>query len=140
MKALGVFGIAAAALLGGLVGGVSIGTALATRNAVTTDLIALGFSGNRAVLAFEEMKPEGAWQALAEYRTLVVTKGNALDDGLRHMELMLVDARLALLAKELNKDDSTWRAEAISECARAGMKDCTQARLERLARRRSGAK
>lgn len=140
MRALGVFGIAAGALAGGLVAGVGIGSALTKRDAVTTDLIALSFAGNRAVLAFEEMKPEGAWQALAEYRVLVATKGNALDDGLRHMELMLVDARLALLAKELKKDDRTWHAEAISECRRAEMKDCTQARLERLARRRSEAK
>jgi hypothetical protein len=53
------------------------------------------------------------------------------------MELMLVNARLGLLARQLNKDDSTLRAEAALECARAAMKDCSQTRLELLARRKS---
>jgi len=76
------------------------------------DLIALGFSGSRAALAFEEMKPEAAWPVLNEHRLLVSTKGSALDVGIRQMELMVVDARLAALAKVLNQDDSKWRAEA----------------------------
>jgi hypothetical protein len=83
------------------------------------------------------MKPAEAWDALNEHRALVTTKGTALNEGLRHMELMLVNARLALLARQLNKDDSTLRAEAALECARAAMKDCSQARLELLARRKS---
>ncbi len=137
LKALAVFGIAASSLLAGLAAGGSIGAALTKRSAVTTDLVVLSFSGNRSALAFEEMKPAEAWDVLNEHRLLITTKGAALNEGLRHMELMLVDARLGLLAKELNKHDGTWRAEAALECGRAGIKDCSQGRLELLARRRA---
>lgn len=140
MKPLAAFGLAVGGLLGGLAAGVSVGMSIGKRSAVTPDLVALSFSGNRAALAFEEMSPDAAWPILSEHRLLVTSRGNALNDGLRHMELMLVAARLALLARELNRDDSTWRAEAASECKRAGVKDCTPARLEFLARRRGGAR
>ena len=137
MKTIAVVAVAVIACLAGLALGISIGGRARTAGAAASDLAVISFSGERAALAFDEMKPEDAWRVLEAHRLLVTSKGASLGGDLRHLELMLTDARLALLAKQLNKDDRTWRTEAALECGRAAIKDCAEARLEHLAQRRS---
>ena len=102
-----------ACALAGLAAGVTLGFWSARRLAVPQELIAVGFSSERAQVAFANAEPQAAWEVITRHKDLVERDGKCLGAPGQHLELMVSHARLAVLSRELGRPDAIPLASAV---------------------------
>jgi hypothetical protein len=137
--AAALVGVSLLAAVTGLVAGTAAGFWLGKRTSFPGELIALAFSGEHCRLAFEHAEAEAAREALVKHRDLVTEMGRSLGEEGMHLELMVTNARLAIVSKEAGLPDGVHLSAAVDECRKARLRDCSPSTVPRLAGKRLAA-
>ena len=138
MRAGFVVGIGLAVVIGGMLGGTVLGIWPGRRSTSPQELVRLAFSGEQARRAFERTATHAAWDVVERHRNRVQSEGACLGSTGQQLELMVTEARLVVLSRELRRPDVRPLTAALDACRKAAVRDCSAERVVSLAGRRVG--